>query len=146
LPGQSGERRPGKGAGHKRLPTPLSTIRKILLTQLLANALLAVALWIWQGAGAAGSVLLGGVICVIPNAFLAARIMFSPAATTSPQRLMRAAWMGEIGKLLLTGALFVAVFVTVKPPYPGLVFAGFIIAQGGMLAGLLLRDRVESTA
>ena len=51
--------------------------------------------------------------------------------------LMRSAWLGEAGKLLLTALLFGVIFAWVRPlSVPG-VFAGFIGAQGVLLGALL---------
>ena len=53
---------------------------------------------------------------------------------------MRAAWIGELGKLALTVLMFSIVFVTVRPLAAGALFAGFIVAQLVTFAGFLLRD------
>jgi F0F1-type ATP synthase assembly protein I len=53
---------------------------------------------------------------------------------------MRAAWIGEIGKLLLTIALFAAMFALVRPIAPLAALAGLIGAQLVLLiAGSLWR-------
>ena len=82
------------------------------------------------------SVLLGGLAVVVPNAFLAARLL--RPRDGSARALMRSAWIGEIGKLLLTAALFGAIFAWVRPLSVPAVFAGFIGAQGMLLGALLL--------
>jgi ATP synthase protein I len=43
--------------------------------------------------------------------------------------MLRAAWLGEIGKLALTALLFAVVFVSVRPLSAIAVFGGFIAAQ-----------------
>jgi ATP synthase protein I len=92
-----------------------------------------VALW----SPAAGfSVLLGGMAAVVPNTFLAARLL-SPRGE-SARALMRSAWFGEIGKLLLTAVMFGVIFAWVRPNAVPAVFAGFIGAQGMLLGALLL--------
>jgi ATP synthase protein I len=100
----------------------------ILLAQVVASALTAGAFAVLQGKIAAVSALLGGAIAVIPNAFLAARLM-SPGAGVSARAMLRAAWFGEIGKLLLTALLFAVVFASVRPLSALAVFGGFIAAQ-----------------
>ena len=82
----------------------------------------------WQGQLAAVSALLGGAIAVVPNAFLAARLL-SPRANANAEALLRAAWIGEIGKLALTVLLFIAVFVAVRPISAIGLFGGFVAAQ-----------------
>jgi ATP synthase protein I len=83
---------------------------------------------IWLGQTVAISWLLGGAVAVIPNSFLAARLL-APGSATSADALYRAAWLGEIGKLLLTAVLFAAVFVSVRPISVPAVFGGYIAAQ-----------------
>ena len=53
---------------------PLSAMSRILLAQLGAGGLLAVVGWSFADATAGYSALLGGLVCVVPNAFLALRM------------------------------------------------------------------------
>ena len=114
----------------------MTTVRNILLAQLAAAIGLAAIVAIWLGSERAIPTLLGGLIGVVPNAFLAARVM-SPRAGSSAKSLLRAGWLGEIGKLAITAVLFVAVFVTLEPLHPGFVFAGYIATLLAMPVGLL---------
>jgi ATP synthase protein I len=100
----------------------------ILLAQLAASLLTSAAFAVLQGKVAAVSALLGGAIAVIPNAFLAARLS-TPKAGADARAMLKAAWLGEIGKLALTALLFAAVFVAVRPLSALAVFGGFIAAQ-----------------
>ena len=100
----------------------------ILLAQAVTSGVVAAVLALWQGQLAALSALLGGAIAVVPNAFLAARLL-SPKAGANAEAMLRAAWIGEIGKLVLTALLFAAVFVAVRPLSVIGLFAGFIAAQ-----------------
>ena len=112
----------------------------ILLAQAAVALAVALGLGLWQGRLAAVSALLGGAIAVIPNAFLAARLL-SPGAGSSGKSLLRAAWLGAIGKLVLTALLFTIVLVTIRPiSAPGL-FGGFIAAQLVVFGGLLVGNR-----
>ena len=106
----------------------LQPILLILLAQAAAALAAALGLALWQGRLAAVSALLGGAIAVIPNAFLAARLL-TPGAGASGQSLLRAAWLGEIGKLVLTALLFTIVLVTIRPISALGLFGGFIAAQ-----------------
>lgn len=108
-----------------------------LLAQAGISATVAAALWLGFGAVAAVSALLGGAAVVIPNAFLAARLL-APSADQSARAMMRSAWFGELGKLLLTGLLFGVIFGVVRPISPPAVFAGFIAAQLVIFGALLL--------
>ncbi len=103
-------------------------VLKILLTQLCVGAACAAVAWPVAGVDAALQFFLGTVVGVIPNAYLGLRIAgFGEAADA--QAMMRAAWLGEIGKLMLTILLLVAVFVFVRPTRPGWFLGGFITVQ-----------------
>ena len=108
-----------------------------LLVQVCVSLVVAAVLWVWMGEVAAMSALLGGVAVVIPNGFLAARLL-RPSRDESAMAIMRSAWIGEIGKLLLTVLLFAAIFGAVRPLEPLAVFCGFIAAQMVIFGALLL--------
>jgi ATP synthase protein I len=123
----------------------MKTVRNILLTQ-LATALGAAAIvWLWLGSERAIPTLVGGLIGVVPNAFLAARVM-SPRAGASAQSLLRAGWLGEIGKLVIAALLFVVAFRTLKPLHPGFLFTGYIATLLAMPAGLLFDGKERTDA
>lgn len=104
-----------------------------LLAQAGTTLSLAGVVGFWQGWVAAYSLLLGGLAAVAPNAFLAARLLASRGGS-----LMRSAWLGEIGKLLLTILLFTAIFGFLRPVSAPSVFGGFIAAQLSIVGVLLL--------
>jgi ATP synthase protein I len=108
-----------------------------LLVQACVSFVTAAAFWAWVGEVAGMSALLGGVTVVIPNAFLAARLL-QPSADLSAKAMMRSAWFGEIGKVLLTALLFGVIFGFMRPIEPLAVFAGFIAAQFVVFGALLL--------
>jgi ATP synthase protein I len=87
--------------------------------------------------------LLGSLVCVIPNAFLALRLV-APRRDPGAGALVRAAYIGELGKLGLTVLMFSIVFVLVRPLSAAALFAGFIAAQFMILAGLLLSNKRET--
>ncbi len=111
----------------------------VLALQLAVGMALAALFWGLAGGVAAYSALLGSLTCVIPNAFLATRIVLA-RRDPGARALIRAAWTGELGKLALTVLMFSIVFVTVRPLAAGSLFAGFIAAQLVTFAGFLLRD------
>jgi ATP synthase protein I len=118
----------------------MKSVRNILLTQLAVAVLLAGLVWIWLGSERAVPTLLGGLIGVVPNTFLAVRL-FSPQARRSANSLMRAGWIGELGKLAIAAALFAVVFAKLRPLHPGFVFAGYIATLVALpLAVLLFGD------
>jgi ATP synthase protein I len=116
---------------------------KVLIGQIGVGMVLAVALWALFGQVAGYSALLGSLTCVIPNAFLALRLV-APRRDPGARALIRAAYIGELGKLGLTVLMFSIVFVLVRPLSAGALFAGFIAAQLVTLAGLLVRDPLET--
>ncbi len=123
----------------------MKTVRNILLTQLAAGLVLAAAVWVWLGSGRAVPTLVGGLIGVVPNAFLAARLM-SPRAGGSARSLLRAGWLGEIGKLVIAAAMFAAVFATLKPLHPEFLFAGYIATLLALPVALLFDGDERSDA
>jgi ATP synthase protein I len=116
--------------------TGMNTVRNILLTQLATALGLAAIVWLWLGSEQAIPTLLGGLIGVVPNAFLAARVM-SPRAGSSARSLLQAGWLGEIGKLAIAALLFAVVFVNLKPLHPGFLFTGYIATLLALPVGLL---------
>jgi ATP synthase protein I len=109
---------------------------RILLAQLGAGVVVAVSGQLSAGVVAGYSALLGGLICVVPNSFLALR-MFAGSLLSDPRRALTATYVGAAGKWLLTAALFAVVFMLVRPLRPGWLFAGFLAAQGIVLISLL---------
>ena len=118
------------GADEQRL-LPLT-----LIAQVGMSLVLALVLGVFAGRTVGTSALLGGIAAFAPNAFLAARLMNAEVDT-----LMRAAWIGEIGKLLLTAMLFGLIFAYVRPISVWAVFGGFIGTYFAMLPALLLLQR-----
>ena len=111
----------------------------VLAGQLVVGTVLAALLWGLVGGVAGYSAMLGSLTCVIPNAFLATRIVLA-RRDPGPRALIRAAYTGEMGKLALTVLMFSLVFVMVRPLAAGALFAGFIAAQLVTFAGFLMRD------
>ena len=123
---------PARGRGSNVIVT-------VLAGQLVVGVALAAVLWGTAGSVAGYSALLGSLTCVIPNAFLATRIVLA-RRDPGARALIRAAYTGELGKLALTVLMFSIVFVSVRPLAAGSLFAGFIAAQLVTFAGFLLRD------
>jgi len=123
-------------------PTSSSIVGKVLLAQLGLSVVLAALFWGMKGTVSAYSALLGGMTCVIPNAFLALRLVV-PRRDQGPGALVRAAYIGETGKLALTVIMFTIVFTLVRPLAAGALFAGFIAAQLVTLSGLLMKDTAQ---
>lgn len=114
-------------------------VLKILLAQLGSSVVVAVLFWGINGSVSGYSALLGGLTCVLPNAFLGLRLVL-PRRDPGAGGLIRAAYIGEVGKIALTVLLFSLVFTLVEPLAAGTLFAGFIAAQLVTFLGFFMRD------
>lgn len=130
------------GAEDRSSASSLHPILRVLVLQLGLSAVLAAIFWGTDGYVSGYSALLGGLTCVIPNAFLALRLVV-PRPDPGAGSLVRAAYIGELGKLALTVLMFGAVFVLVRPLAPLPLFAGFIGAQLTTFAGFLMADKTK---
>ena len=113
---------------------------RVLAVQIGFGAAMAAALWSYLGNIAGYSALLGCLTSVLPNGFLALRLAV-PRRDPGAKSLLRAAYIGEIGKLALTVLLFSIVFVTVRPLAAAPFFATFVVTAMVPLLGFLIRDR-----
>ena len=113
-----------------------------LLVQAAVTVALGLLLGLWLDVVAGTSALLGGVTAIVPNAFLAARLIGSRGGNDA-NALLQSAWVGVLGKLVLTMLLFGVIFATVRPISGPAVFAGFIAAQVVIPAALLFGGGTE---
>ena len=60
------------------------------------------------------SALLGGLIATIANAWFAYKV-FGVSPHSAAESMLASAYMGEIYKIVLTGALFICAFVLIEP-------------------------------
>ncbi len=112
---------------------------RVLVLQIGIGAVLAAVFWGIVGQVAGISALLGSLACAVPNAFLALRLA-APRRDPGARHLLRAAYIGELGKLAITVLMFSIIFVAVRPLSVGALFAGFIAAQLMTFAGLVQCD------
>ncbi|MGB5511046.1 MAG: ATP synthase subunit I [Woeseiaceae bacterium] len=119
-----------------------SVMLKTLVAQVAVGAVFGASLWSITGSVAGYSALLGSLIAVVPNAFLAVRLAV-PRGDPGAHALVRAAYIGEIGKLALTVLLFSLAFTLVKPLSAAALFAAFIATQLVTLTGLLMQRGQE---
>ena len=117
-----------------------SVMLKVLVVQIGVGVILAAVLWSIYGDVVGYSVLLGTLVAVLPNAFLALRLAV-PRRDPGARALVQAAYLGELGKLALTVLLFSLVFTLVKPLSAAALFAGFIVTQLVTLTGLLMQQQ-----
>ena len=113
---------------------------KVIAVQIGLGAALAAVLWSFFGNTAGYSALLGCLTSVLPNGFLALRLAV-PRRDPGAKSLIRAAYIGEMGKLALTVLLFSIVFVSVRPLAAAPFFTGFVVTAMVPLLGLLIRDK-----
>ena len=119
------------------------TIPRVIMWQFLVGAVLTAVLLGVFGKVAGYSAMLGGLAALIPNVFLALRLI-APRRDPGAQALIRAAWIGEIGKLALTVLIFTLVFTLVRPLSAAALFAGFIATQLVTFSGLLMRSEQKT--
>ena len=135
-----GKRRIMARAEERSTASSGNPVAKVLLGQLGLSVVLAVLFWGIGGRVSGYSALLGGLTCVIPNGFLALRLVV-PRRDPGASGLIRAAYIGEIGKLALTVLMFSLAFTLVRPLAAVPLFTVFIAAQLVTFSGFLMRDR-----
>jgi len=106
----------------------LRVIKWMLVVQFLTTLLFALVAWLIKGQVAGYSALLGGFICWLPSCYFAYRA-FRYKGARAADKIVRSMYAGEVGKMLLTMALFTMVFVRVRPLDALALFAGFVIIQ-----------------
>ncbi|MDH3991818.1 MAG: ATP synthase subunit I [Gammaproteobacteria bacterium] len=72
------------------------------------------------------SVLSGGMIAILPQAYFAA-LAFRWRGARSARAIARSGYAGEVGKFFLSFAGFAAVFAVVRPIDGLAVFAGYLV-------------------
>lgn len=104
------------------------TIGRILLLQTLAGVVVASLALIWFGSVAGSSALIGSLICVIPNAVFALRIL-PGLFHSSARHSMNGFYTAEFLKIGVTVLLFVLVFSFVSPLRPDMLFVSYLLTQ-----------------
>ena len=86
------------------------------------------------------SVLSGGLIAILPQAYFAA-LTFRWRGARAARAIARSSYAGQVGKFLLSVAGFAAVFVALRPIDAPAVFAGYLVMLVIEITGswLLLR-------
>ena len=100
---------------------------RIIWLQLIGTVTAAAIMLLLLDKVSAYSALLGGMVCVIPSAFLAYR--FVNALGMARNRVFGYLMLGELGKLIFTGILFALVFMFIEPLETLLFFVTFIGVQ-----------------
>jgi ATP synthase protein I len=100
-------------------------VHRITLAQTAVLVLICLITFGISGEVQAYSVLCGGLIAILPQAYFAA-LAFRFRGAKSAQAIARASYSGEVGKFLLSAAGFATVFVAVRPIDGLAVFAGYL--------------------
>lgn len=100
-------------------------IYKFVMAQVVVSCLLALILWAAVDFKAAYSVIVAGIICIIPNSYFIWSV-FRHKGARAAKRFFFAFYTGEIVKLILQGFLFVLAIVYLNLTM-GWFLLGFII-------------------
>lgn len=87
------------------------SLTRALAVQVAATLVLSIAVLPWTGEAALG-VLLGGGICLLTTVYSGKRVF--GAQDESPESALAGLYRAEVGKLVITGSLFVAVLVCLE--------------------------------
>lgn len=113
-------------------------VKRVLLMQLLAIALIGGFTLAFFGWLAARSALLGGLIAFLPNVYFAAKFGFSDKTRTAKD-IVRSFYIGESIKIIITAGLFILIFQLPNILFVPL-FAGFVSVLMVFWCALLMRD------
>lgn len=117
----------------------LPAFRILGLQALVCVALAGIALMVF-GQQNAVSVLAGGAVVVIPQAYFAAKT-FRYYGARSTGAIVRAMWSGHAGKMILTAVLFALVFTGFKSLNVAVLIASYM---GVMLLGIFAQFLTRS--
>lgn len=133
----------------KKIACIVSTIKappiyKIIAIQFVAVGFITAVGYTTLGWIVAYSLLLGGMVCAIPNAYFSFKA-FRYRGARAAQKIVRAFYVGEAVKIFLICAGFALSFVYVEPLSSGALFAGFILVYiAGLLATSQLIDKTKN--
>ncbi|WP_298624170.1 F0F1 ATP synthase subunit I [uncultured Legionella sp.] len=88
-------------------------IIRLWLVQLSITIVLAALCAIVFNINAASSALLGGLVCIIPNAYFASKL-FKHQGARAAKQIVSSFYKGEAAKIILSICLFTAVFILFK--------------------------------
>tara|TARA_R100001143_G_C3357723_1_gene133556 strand:+ start:709 stop:1119 length:411 start_codon:yes stop_codon:yes gene_type:complete len=120
---------PTRAVGNLKAPP----IYKVIVTQFLVTVIAALSTFALMDTVTAYSVLLGGMISTIPNAYFALKVFRYRGARQMPL-IVKSIYAGETGKLIITAVLFALVFAGIRPLNELAVIVSFIVT---LVAGLI---------
>jgi len=114
-----------------------TAVYRLIGTQLAITIAIAISLLGLFSKVPAYSALLGGLAYILPNVYFF-RCVLRDTAGKSPEMMVRWFYMGEAGKLFLTGLIFAVYFILIDPLNVASLFATFVVVMIVNLAGLAL--------
>lgn len=105
----------------------LQGAKRLFLMQLRVSASASLLVWAIFGLGLARSMLLGALVCMVPQAWFA-RSLFRDQRARFSQQILKSAYRGEAMKLLMSATLFAVVFRWVDV-VPVMFFAGYFLVH-----------------
>jgi ATP synthase protein I len=118
-------------------------VGRIFLVQTIVLMVVTGSALMLLGTVSAYSVLLGGMISIIPNAYFASKV-FRHSGARAMEQIVRSAYLGEIIKLALTGAGFALAWSFVRPLEISGLMGGFLLAHvTGMVTLVKLQKQVS---
>lgn len=119
-------------------------IYKVIASQFIAVGLMTTVAYASLDWVKVYSLLLGGLICALPNAYFTIKA-FRHRGARAAEKIVRAFYVGETVKISLMCAGFALSFVYVEPLSSGALFAGFILVYlAGLLAISQLTDKSKT--
>jgi ATP synthase protein I len=118
----------------------IRAIVSIIVMQVVAALCVGMTFLIFSGSVAAKSAIIGGAIGFLPSVLYALRVIRSRHGT--PERLLRAHYAGEFGKLMLTAVLFGATFAWVREISVFPLFAAYAATLLVYWAALLMFTKI----
>ena len=88
-------------------------VRRVIWIQLLVTLLVSGLLLVFDGV-LAGSSLAGGFIAILGHAYFAWKV-FGRKQEARPEQILATYYLAEVGKIILTGMLFIGAIVMIKP-------------------------------
>jgi ATP synthase protein I len=110
---------------------------RLIGLQLVLTVLISSLLLVFISYAQAYSAFLGGMAYILPNAYFV-RYAFMNAGREPPRLVLRQFYIGEAGKLVLTGLIFAACFLWVEPLHVMTLFMIYIAMIIIQMAGFVL--------
>ena len=112
---------------------------KYIKSQLVLTLAISIALFFFDVVKAY-SALTGGLIATIASAWFAYKV-FRVSPESAAHTMLASAYMGEVYKIILTGALFICVFVLIKPISAAVLLVTYFVIHMTPATVSALRDR-----